>query len=167
MSTSTELQATLTANPLFDLLSKNPDGYFVINDKHLILYANTMAQSFVGLPAKQLLGQKIMLSFSVDENIEIHYKNTAGQSRLLDVWAVKVSLGKQSLFLIRVRDLSLRELPSHTFSEESTPFKQLVENIKETFWLTNHDYTKVLYVSPTYEKIWGRRRASLYENPAS
>jgi len=44
-------------------------------------------------------------------------------------------------------------------------FRQLVENICEVFFVRDHKDNKILYVSPAYEKIWGRSCSSLYENP--
>ena len=35
-------------------------------------------------------------------------------------------------------------------------FRQLAENIREVFWLTDPAKRKILYVSPGYEEIWGR-----------
>ncbi|MBA3767113.1 MAG: PAS domain S-box protein, partial [Acidobacteria bacterium] len=51
--------------------------------------------------------------------------------------------------------------------ESEKRFRQLAENIEELFWLIAPDRSEVIYVSPAYEKIWGRSRQSLYENPAS
>ncbi len=42
-------------------------------------------------------------------------------------------------------------------------FKQLVENLKEVFWL--RDSRGFIYVSPTIEKVWGRPSTYFYENP--
>ena len=46
-------------------------------------------------------------------------------------------------------------------------FRQLAENIREVFWMTDPSKNQMLYVSPAYEKIWGRSCASLYENPTA
>jgi PAS domain S-box-containing protein len=43
----------------------------------------------------------------------------------------------------------------------------LAENISHVFWLANLEGTQVHYVSPAYEKIWGRSCESLHTNPAS
>lgn len=51
-------------------------------------------------------------------------------------------------------------------SSEET-FRQLVDNIEEVFWLTDLGNTTMLYVSPAYEKIWGRTCRSLYDDPSS
>lgn len=46
-------------------------------------------------------------------------------------------------------------------------FRQLAENITEVFWMTDPAKHEILYISPGYEKIWGRTCENLYENPAA
>jgi PAS domain S-box-containing protein len=44
-------------------------------------------------------------------------------------------------------------------------FKQVTENITDVFWVTDPAKTKVHYVSPEFEKVWGGSRKSLYVSP--
>ncbi len=48
-------------------------------------------------------------------------------------------------------------------SEEK--FRQIAETINEVFWITDPIKFQMLYISPAYEKIWGRSCDSLYEVP--
>ena len=60
-----------------------------------------------------------------------------------------------------------REVAEAALRESEKRFRQLTENINEVFWLYTPDYKNVLYISPTYEKIWGQSTESLRENPYS
>ena len=51
--------------------------------------------------------------------------------------------------------------------ETEERFCQLAENIREIFWMQEGGWTRTLYVSPTYEQVWGRSCQSLYEQPRS
>ncbi len=44
-------------------------------------------------------------------------------------------------------------------------FRQLAENTNDVFWMTTIAGDRVLYISPRYEKVWGRSCRGLYENP--
>ena len=44
-------------------------------------------------------------------------------------------------------------------------FRQVVENIREVFWLVDPERKAMLYISPAYQKIWGRTCESLYQSP--
>ena len=43
-------------------------------------------------------------------------------------------------------------------------FRQLAENILAFLWMSTADLSRILYASPGYESIWGRRSQALYEN---
>ena len=42
---------------------------------------------------------------------------------------------------------------------------KLSENSDHVYWLSSPDFKKIQYISPAYEKIWGRSRDELYLNP--
>src|SRR5205085_3800921 len=44
-------------------------------------------------------------------------------------------------------------------------FRQLAENINEVFWILDPALKEIFYVSPAFQKIWGRSCQELYENP--
>jgi len=44
-------------------------------------------------------------------------------------------------------------------------FRELAENIQEVFWIADPAKNQIVYISPAYEKIWGRTCQSLYESP--
>ena len=51
--------------------------------------------------------------------------------------------------------------------ESEGRFCQIAENINEVLWMESLENEQLLYVSPVYEKIWGRTCQSLYDNPGS
>ncbi|HEY0258186.1 MAG TPA: PAS domain S-box protein [Candidatus Methylacidiphilales bacterium] len=48
--------------------------------------------------------------------------------------------------------------------ESIEQFRELMEHLQQVFWIKNADKKGVLYVSPAYEKVWGRSCQSLYDN---
>jgi diguanylate cyclase (GGDEF)-like protein/PAS domain S-box-containing protein len=56
------------------------------------------------------------------------------------------------------RDVELRESESR--------FRQMAETIGEAFWMAPPDLSPILYISPAFEKIWGRPCAELYADPS-
>jgi PAS domain S-box-containing protein len=63
--------------------------------------------------------------------------------------------------------LAAVEQREQTLEASEERFRQLAENIREVFWMTNLDKTEMIYVSPAYEEIWGRRLGELYTEPRS
>ena len=64
-----------------------------------------------------------------------------------------------------LRDITERKRADAATRESEERFRQIAETIDEVFWITSPDKNQMLYVSPAYERIWGRPCADLYANP--
>jgi two-component system cell cycle sensor histidine kinase/response regulator CckA len=64
----------------------------------------------------------------------------------------------------RLADKNLEERNVEMIREQEK-FQQISQAIEEVFWMTNPDSTEMIYISPAYEKIWGRTCESLYNAP--
>ncbi|SIQ91754.1 PAS domain S-box-containing protein [Alkalispirochaeta americana] len=60
-----------------------------------------------------------------------------------------------------------RFLARKQLQESELKLRHITENMGEVFWLRNADNSKMLYISPAYETVWGRSCQSLYDDPAS
>lgn len=70
-------------------------------------------------------------------------------------------------YFATVADITARKELDQSLSSSERHFRQLAENINEVFWVSELDPRKILYVSPAYEKVWGRTTQSLYEDASS
>ncbi|MBE9044201.1 EAL domain-containing protein [Pleurocapsales cyanobacterium LEGE 10410] len=52
-------------------------------------------------------------------------------------------------------------------TEQEALLRQIAENVKEVFFVISALTDEILYISPTYEQVWGRSCQSLYEDPQS
>ena len=64
-------------------------------------------------------------------------------------------------------DITDRLQSERVRAESEQRFRQLAENINEVFWMVDSATSEVLYISPAYERIWGRTCQSLRERPMS
>ncbi len=74
--------------------------------------------------------------------------------------------GKQYTTLI-IRDITERKLVDFELEKTEERFRQMADNIEEIFWIIDPHMSQIIYISPSYKKLWGRSRESLYDNPRS
>jgi PAS domain S-box-containing protein len=64
-----------------------------------------------------------------------------------------------------VRNITESKQAQEALQDSEERFRQLADNIREVFWMSNIDKSKIIYVSPVYEEIWGQTCSSLYASP--
>jgi two-component system aerobic respiration control sensor histidine kinase ArcB len=52
-----------------------------------------------------------------------------------------------------------------TLEDIGSFLEKLAEKSESVYWLSSPDFKKIQYISPAYERIWGRSCAALYANP--
>jgi PAS domain S-box-containing protein len=101
----------------------------------------------------------------------VHYQNTLtrrdGSARHLDTTYVPHFDQNGSVigFLVLAFDTTDHWEAQERLRESETRFRQLAENIGEVFWMSTGTRDRTLYVSPAFEKIWGRSADELYRRP--
>jgi PAS domain S-box-containing protein len=69
--------------------------------------------------------------------------------------------------VIIFRDVSEGRRVEEALRESEVRFRQLANHITDVFWIFDPTCAGILYISPAYEKVWGRSCQSLYERPLS
>jgi PAS domain S-box-containing protein len=64
-------------------------------------------------------------------------------------------------------DITARKQAEEQLRESEERLRQIAENIQEVFWMFDANFTRVIYVSPAYESLWGASLDSLYADTRS
>lgn len=105
------------------------------------------------------------------------------QATFLETLTNEIAIGLQNALLfeeVRRHDIALsrvneelraeiseRSRIEEELRESRERLRQLVENLSEVLWLTDWTTRTLLYVSPSYETVFGRSRESIFENRRS
>ncbi len=80
---------------------------------------------------------------------------------------VDPSRGIDGGVIVVIRDVSQRVRVEAELRASEARFRQIAEHLDVCFWITSPDKTRMEYVSPAYEIIWGRSADALYTSPRS
>jgi PAS domain S-box-containing protein len=78
---------------------------------------------------------------------------------------VRDAQGRVSYYEGTSQDITERKRGEQTLCESEERFRQLTENIREVFWMTDPAKNEMVYISPGYEEVWGRTCEGLYASP--
>jgi PAS domain S-box-containing protein len=98
---------------------------------------------------------------------EAAFRRKSGEIRhaLVSMEAITLARVAEPLDIVILVDMTERKRVEGALRESEERFRQIAENIRKVFWLTDPAKNEVLYVSPAYETIWQRDRAALLASP--
>jgi len=178
-------QAEATSHLLTAIIESSADAIYAEDLCHVVTSWNQGAEKIFGYAAREIVGISIMRLIPTrqqEEERKVLEQIKAGESvahfdtlrltkdgRLIDVSvtasAIKDASGKVVGVSKVARDISERKLAEDSLRESEEKFRQIAETINEVFWITDATMRQMIYVSPAYEKIWGRTCQSLYDSP--
>lgn len=143
------------------------------NDALIAQYGATK-ETFIGTPLSYFLGDNITHSREVIKDFfDAGRINIESESCKFDGTRIWVEADYICIYDTHgrivghfgvQRDISGRKKAEAALKESEERFRQLAENIQDSFWLISFDFSDVLYLSPAYEQIWGRTREEFYAN---
>lgn len=99
--------------------------------------------------------------------LEKRYIHRNGQiiDALLSISLIRDAEGQPLYFVSHILDVTERNRAEAELRLSNQRFVQLAKNINDVFWIRSPDMRRVLYVSPAWERIWGRGLETLHDSP--
>ncbi len=170
------------------LAEHSPDIILRFGNEGRYLYANSALERLTGVPAEQHIGRKLgeVTGFGVVGSLPELYGDLreriaavcasgtpletvlhlplADGEHVFNVRLIPESAAglESATALALVRDVTERERAVEALRASEQRFRQVTENIDEVFWLTDAAKTEMSYISPAYERVFGRKCETLY-----
>jgi PAS domain S-box-containing protein len=172
------------ANMLFELVNASSHHTIVTDSDGRIVFANKAAEEITGFSFQEMQGNTPRLwgglmskefydalwkSRATGQPINTELTNRRSSGDIYYVIAhispIKNSVGDVIGFIGNEEDITDLKTSEKRALDNEERFMQLTEKIPEVYWITDLQPTeKVVYVSPTFENIWGIPRSALYQN---
>lgn len=176
-----ELQETLAT--LQALIQASPLAIITLDAEKKLKLWSPAAESIFGWSESEVLGSfvpfvpndqlaefqrlhQFELQGSTITHAEVQWQKKDGELIDVAVWVAPLpdAHGNINSTMAVIADITERKRILESLKASEEQFRQLAENIRDVFWTIDLHQQQLLYVSPAYEKIWGRSCASLLGN---
>jgi PAS domain S-box-containing protein len=145
-----------------------PDPAFVLDHRGTILDLNAAAEGAFppGAPLDAMadeLPAALEVVLARRSVVTLEHTSTAGDATAH--YEVRLAPLGQGEILALIRDVTGARLAEKSLQESDAQFRVVTQNITDAFWIRSPDMREVRYVSPAFERIWGRPATYLYANP--
>lgn len=174
------LRNVLDTNPNL-IFVRDLDGRFTLVNQAVADIYDTTVEDLIGrtdaefhpnhAEVEQYVQNDQQAAHSLQSNLTFEESFTTSEGQVRWFHTIKKPLlspdGRASYILGVANDITERKQAVEAMRESEERFRQMAENIREVFWMTDLDKKQMIYVSPAYEEIWGRTCQSLYQHPLS
>jgi PAS domain S-box-containing protein len=161
---------------LSTLIARATDAIFVSTLDGRLLLVNQQACNNLGYSSEALLNMSLhdiddlhataenianVLGLLVPDEVvqfESRYRRKDGSTFPVEVRVSLMEMHNSPAVVGFARDISQRKEAERRLQESEL-------NIHEVFWVTEPRSSKMVYVSPAFDTVWGRPSADLYQNP--
>ncbi len=171
------------------IVESTPDAIILADHRGMIISLNKGAQRLFGYLDEDILGKPLTVLMParyreahqkgiersrtdacprlIGKTVELHGLRKDGSEFPLELSLATWQTASGTFYSGIIRDITERKQAEEALRESELRFRQVTENIREAFWMTDVAKTQMLYISPAYETIWGRSCNSLYASPSS
>ena len=147
---------------LFGTVITHVADAIVITDRNgIIRYVNPAAEALFARPAAQLTGRSLG-GYAGADRAETEILRPDGEPRLGELRTRSIEFDGGPGSLISIRDVTERKRAEEMRLESEARFRDLADNIRDVFWIWDVKRHRLLYVSQTYEQVWGRPPAQIH-----
>ena len=114
-------------------------------------------------PERDQVVAKLRAEGSLHE-LAVHVRRKDGERRDALLSAVLVEIAGTPHAMTTIVDVTAHRRVEHAARESEQRMRELANVLDEVFWLTDPEKRETFYLSPAFERVWGRARADMYRD---
>ncbi len=128
-----------------------------------------IGQSLLGLPSYVKIDDFRRKLLTVIQSGEAYTEDLQREDTqfLMQISPYRDHRGQHTGAVLTVSDITETYRARKLRTETEERFRLITESLQEVVWMSSANQEKMLYVSPSYEQLWGRSTDSLYDNPST
>jgi len=166
------LRQTFETNSAVKLIVDPSDGHIVDANSAACNYYGYRREVLLGmsadqinvLPKAEILAEMHLAEVEKRLYFNFRHRLASGELRDVEVYSGPIETPKGRLLYSIIHDVTERKRSELALLESESRFRQLAENVDAVFWINSLDWQQMIYISPAYERVWGRGTDSLYQN---
>ena len=162
-----------------------PDAVYVLDQEGRFTEINPAGEHILGRAARELLGRPysevipgwnqapvttlfegVIRGEGENRAFDTTVVRPTGEERQVEITVAPIRADGRIVGVHGIaRDVTRERQAQHALRQSEENFRQIAENVREVFWIFTPDFSRVLYMSPVYEEIWGRPVTDLEADP--
>jgi two-component system cell cycle sensor histidine kinase/response regulator CckA len=162
------------------IIESMDDGVMVLDAQNRIVYVNRVAARDIARPVSKIIGQPAAQTSSAWPGLFERYRDVTearteivlGIGETQRHYDLRISplcdwRGRLVGRLFVLRDITERKRTEEGLRESEERFRQMAENSRDVFWMRDLKSLDLIYVTPTFERLWHQSIEEAYEEPRS
>jgi PAS domain S-box-containing protein len=168
------------------IFRSSPDAITLVTlDEGRCVEANDSLLNLLNCTRDELIGQRFVdLEFWHDLNDRFHVRQALHQHRQIRNWEVLlctrtkqlktvllsaelIEINDETYVLSIITDISDRKQAEAALQASEVRFQEIAQTLNQVSYVISLATGQYLYISPSYEKLWGYSCESLYQDPNS
>jgi PAS domain S-box-containing protein len=165
-------------------VEQSPSTVIITDTKGEIEYANPKFTSITGYNIEEVIGKtpsilksgytsrqeyaKLWQTISSGQEWRGTFRNRKKSGDLYwesaSISSIKNEKGEVTHYIGVKEDITARKKTEEALKESEEKFRQIADTIHDIFWMTSPDGSEVIYINPSFEKLWGVSSEALYKD---